>query len=92
MKLLTRFVATFAIAVTTMSMFAETASAQFPKFNRRLFGTVPAENLARLEVVQKDLGLSDHLAVLTEDQQKTFQKTKGEKLEVDLDKLPAFGE
>jgi hypothetical protein len=62
-----RRIGTFLLWTLFVSLMTETASAQFPRFNRRLFGTVPVENLARLEVVQTAVGIND-------DQKKLIQE------------------
>ena len=67
MKPFVRRIGTFLIVTLFISVMAETASAQFPRFNRRAFGTVPVENLARLEVVQESVGINN-------DQKKLIQE------------------
>lgn len=59
MKPIVRRISTAVIVTLLVVLMAETVSAQFPRFNRRLFGTVPIENLARLDVVQKSVGVND---------------------------------
>lgn len=63
----TRRISALVLVTLFLSLMTETASAQFPRFNRRFFGTVPIENLARLEVVQKSVGINS-------DQQKLIQE------------------
>ena len=59
MNTLKKLIALATLSVGALFAMAEPASAQFPRIHRRLFGIVPAENLARLEVVQKEIGLSE---------------------------------